>query len=169
MAELNEAQVTHYSPQAELDAQTARAARYRNRALALVRQVQRVRRRVNLAWVAGNGAGRALADIDAVGGMEKLAQMIDEALTNEQLELQESLVATAARADRLAAENAALTAALEAIRAEPFGCPFCDSGKLRNPAKRHTEDCGFLKLEAALAAGPRDGRVSAGGVSEKGN
>ncbi len=36
--------------------------------------------------------------------------------------------------------------ALEAIFAEPYGCRFCDSGKLRtpnNPAKFHDDNCGF--------------------------
>lgn len=39
--------------------------------------------------------------------------------------------------------------ALQAILNEPFGCPFCDSGKLRNPNKDHTSTCGFkLAVEA---------------------
>lgn len=42
----------------------------------------------------------------------------------------------------------AAIAACAAVVDEPHGCVFCDSGKLRNPAKPHEEDCGF-----ALAAG----------------
>jgi hypothetical protein len=37
----------------------------------------------------------------------------------------------------------ALDGALEEILAEPYGCVFCDSGKLRNPTKGHTTECGF--------------------------
>jgi hypothetical protein len=44
-------------------------------------------------------------------------------------------------------------AALRAIVAEPFGCVFCDSGKLRNPAKPHEDDCGFA-MAAALVSEP---------------
>ncbi len=45
---------------------------------------------------------------------------------------------------------------LRAILAEPYGCPFCDSGKLRtegNPAKDHDPTCGFAMARAALAEG----------------
>lgn len=41
-------------------------------------------------------------------------------------------------------------AALRAIIADPYGCPFCDSGKLRNPAKGHDSDCGFALADAVL-------------------
>jgi hypothetical protein len=47
-----------------------------------------------------------------------------------------------------------LVSALHAILNEPFGCRFCDSGKLRtpdNPEKTHDDDCGFLLARAALA------------------
>lgn len=37
--------------------------------------------------------------------------------------------------------------ALEAILKEPFGCGFCDSGKLRNPKKEHNDDCGFYMAQ----------------------
>lgn len=43
-----------------------------------------------------------------------------------------------------------IEAAGRRILAEPFGCPFCDSGKLRNPAKNHLEDCGFAMMTKAL-------------------
>lgn len=33
--------------------------------------------------------------------------------------------------------------AVRAIMAEPHGCVFCDSGKLRNPKKQHDPMCGF--------------------------
>jgi hypothetical protein len=42
--------------------------------------------------------------------------------------------------------------ALRLILAEPFGCPFCDSGTLRNPTKTHTETCGFERARTLLAA-----------------
>lgn len=39
--------------------------------------------------------------------------------------------------------------ALDAILASPHGCVFCDSGKLRNPAKGHDPKCGFYLAERA--------------------
>lgn len=43
--------------------------------------------------------------------------------------------------------------ALEAILADPYGCPFCDSGKLRG-TKPHDANCGFKMAQDALAATP---------------
>lgn len=46
-----------------------------------------------------------------------------------------------------------IEAAGRRILAEPFGCPFCDSGKLRkpdDPAKNHLPDCGFAMMARAL-------------------
>lgn len=40
--------------------------------------------------------------------------------------------------------------ALRAILAEPYGCPMCDSGKLRNAAKKHWPNCGYALANAAL-------------------
>ena len=45
----------------------------------------------------------------------------------------------------------ALVAALQELLLEPHGCPFCDSGTLRNPAKGHTHECGFEMARKALA------------------
>ena len=45
--------------------------------------------------------------------------------------------------------------ALRAIMRDPYGCPFCDEGKLRKPnipGKEHEEDCGYYLAERALAA-----------------
>lgn len=44
----------------------------------------------------------------------------------------------------------ALVEASKRVLAEPYGCRFCDSGKLRNPTKGHDDDCGFLMLRGAL-------------------
>ncbi len=47
-----------------------------------------------------------------------------------------------------------LKAALRALLANPYGCPFCDSGKLRTegvPEKDHNDDCGYVLARAALA------------------
>jgi hypothetical protein len=41
--------------------------------------------------------------------------------------------------------------ALNAILKEPYGCPFCDSGELRNPDKPHDADCGYAKAAKALS------------------
>ncbi len=56
---------------------------------------------------------------------------------------------------RIAQHAAALERALAAIISEPFGCAFCDSGKLRNPSKPHDEECGFAL--AALTPPPAHG------------
>lgn len=40
--------------------------------------------------------------------------------------------------------------ALRLILTEPYGCPQCDSGKLRDPEKQHWEECGFAKAKQAL-------------------
>lgn len=41
--------------------------------------------------------------------------------------------------------------ALQLILSEPHGCPMCDSGKLRNSANPHFDDCGFARARAAIA------------------
>lgn len=64
-----------------------------------------------------------------------------------------------AELDRLAdekeaaeAREAKLREALEAIVKRPDGCPWCDSGVLRNPEKGHGPDCGFAKAGALAAS-----------------
>lgn len=52
--------------------------------------------------------------------------------------------------DQLSTRNAELEKALRAILAEPHGCVFCDSGKLRNPVKHHAIGCGFWLASCAL-------------------
>lgn len=54
--------------------------------------------------------------------------------------------------------NAALIAAapdllnaLKLILADPHGCRFCDSGKLRNPSKEHDNDCGYFAAERVFS------------------
>lgn len=42
-------------------------------------------------------------------------------------------------------------AALRGLLAEPYGCGFCDSGKLRNPEKGHTSDCPYLIANRLLS------------------
>jgi len=46
--------------------------------------------------------------------------------------------------------------ALKAIMAEPHGCVFCDSGKLRNPNKDHDPACGYALALDALGEAKRD-------------
>lgn len=46
-------------------------------------------------------------------------------------------------------------AALRAILKEPYGCVFCDSGKLRNPAKPHDPECGFAMAADAFSSQKR--------------
>lgn len=55
------------------------------------------------------------------------------------------------RAEAAEAQLAEAQEAVEAILKEPYGCPFCDSGKLRSPDKDHLPNCGFL-LAAKFAA-----------------
>lgn len=43
-----------------------------------------------------------------------------------------------------------LLAALHALLANPHGCPMCDSGTLRNPAKSHWDNCPYLAAHQAL-------------------
>ena len=35
---------------------------------------------------------------------------------------------------------------------EPYGCVFCDSGKLRNFEKPHENDCGFCLAQTVMSA-----------------
>ncbi len=54
---------------------------------------------------------------------------------------------------RLIAAAPELFAAVQRIVASPFGCRFCDSGKLRtenDPAKYHAADCGFMLARNAM-------------------
>lgn len=40
---------------------------------------------------------------------------------------------------------------IKRLLAEPYGCPMCDSGKLRNPEKQHWDDCPYLLAEKAIS------------------
>jgi len=54
----------------------------------------------------------------------------------------------------LRAERDTLAAIVRAIARDPHGCPFCDSGKLRqpyDPSKGHDANCGYLLMDAARA------------------
>ena len=44
----------------------------------------------------------------------------------------------------------ALADALQGLLDEPYGCPMCDSGRLRNPAKEHWDDCPYAIAVALL-------------------
>lgn len=39
---------------------------------------------------------------------------------------------------------------VKAMIAEPYGCAFCDSGKLRNPEKDHDANCAWKLAKEAL-------------------
>jgi len=67
--------------------------------------------------------------------------------TLDKLYLEWSLF-TGARTQR----EIAMRDTLAAIVAEPHGCVFCDSGKLRNPQKGHTPECGFERANLLLNA-----------------
>lgn len=34
----------------------------------------------------------------------------------------------------------------------PYGCPYCDSGELRNPCKEHDDRCGFQKAKDLIGS-----------------
>jgi hypothetical protein len=51
---------------------------------------------------------------------------------------------------------------LRGLLAEPYGCSFCDSGKLRNPTKGHLSDCPYERAAVALAD-PERTRATGGG------
>jgi hypothetical protein len=64
---------------------------------------------------------------------------------------------------RLIAAAPDIGAALERLLSEPYGCGFCDSGKLRKRVDGgepfHADDCGYPMASAALVkAGLREGR-----------
>lgn len=46
-----------------------------------------------------------------------------------------------------------LTKALKGIVDNPYGCPMCDNGKLRNPEKEHWDDCPYKLANECLKAG----------------
>lgn len=52
----------------------------------------------------------------------------------------------------LTTERDTLKQRLEAVLANPDGCPMCDGGRLRNANKEHWDDCPFLLARAALAS-----------------
>lgn len=52
--------------------------------------------------------------------------------------------------DQLSAKRSELERAVLAILREPYGCAFCDSGKLRNPEKQHDAKCGFWMAACAV-------------------
>ena len=65
-----------------------------------------------------------------------------------------SLVKAQISLGRVIGDNMLRGRALRRLLREPYGCPFCDSGKLRrpnNPEKGHDEDCGFAMATQALA------------------
>jgi hypothetical protein len=46
--------------------------------------------------------------------------------------------------------HAAVYVVLRKLLAEPYGCPFCDCGVLRNPLKDHIDDCPYAMAHAVL-------------------
>ena len=50
--------------------------------------------------------------------------------------------------------NREMKAALQAILADPYGCPFCDSGQLRNPERGHRPECGYRMAKRVMGETP---------------
>ena len=61
----------------------------------------------------------------------------------------------------LMTENDRLRAALQSLLDEPYGCPLCDCGRPRNPAKGHTDDCPYEIARAALDGSSQNAPVTA--------
>lgn len=74
----------------------------------------------------------------------KLAVTIDASVVKKELDDAARMIV------KLQAHATELRIALQTILAEPYGCPACDSGKLRGP-KPHWDDCGYAKAQTALA------------------
>jgi hypothetical protein len=58
--------------------------------------------------------------------------------------------------DQLRAELEAAKAAIRAVFENPYGCPFCDCGKLRkpdDPRKGHDDDCPYALLRQVIEKG----------------
>ena len=51
----------------------------------------------------------------------------------------------------------ALADALQGLLDEPYGCPLCDCGRPRNPAKGHMDYCPYEIARAVLAESAREG------------
>jgi hypothetical protein len=49
-----------------------------------------------------------------------------------------------------AARLAELWQVLEVLDANPYGCPMCDSGRLRDSTKQHWPECGHARMRALL-------------------
>lgn len=58
---------------------------------------------------------------------------------------------TALRIVRAVNTHDDLVGALNAVLADPGGCPTCDSGRLRPGAMAHWPECGFLRAGTILA------------------
>lgn len=59
--------------------------------------------------------------------------------------------------------------ALRCLLEEPYGCPFCDSGKLRRPQGTHDDDCGFAIARAYLAGAEESTKELARPTARVGN
>lgn len=104
---------------------------------------------------------RAFDALEVLGVPKERARSVSNGIEVLAARFRKSDRAQSARIAALEAELAAeraradvLLAALNAIMIEPYGCRFCDSGKLRkpgDPAKDHDDDCGFLLARAAIA------------------
>lgn len=55
------------------------------------------------------------------------------------------------RHDRMIGYLNAAEHALRLILADPHGCAYCDSGKLRNPAKEHDPVCGYFVADQVMS------------------
>lgn len=101
-------------------------------------------------WFAGNIVGHIMAIHAFTGAKEIVPSVVAE----QAYEVADALVELNPL-DNVRAEAPHLLRALALILAEPYGCAFCDSGKLRNPERGHADDCGFGVARAAVARAQR--------------
>lgn len=78
------------------------------------------------------------------------AQARTEALQAENAALKRWLGLAVATLRQERATSHALASALRGLLADPYGCPMCDSGRLRNPEKAHWPECPYAIARAVL-------------------
>lgn len=91
------------------------------------------------------------ARLAAVEGERDAAQRVCESAKLEHRKVSGMWMAERQRAIAAEQQRDTARAVLAAIKRDPHGCPFCDSGVLRGP-KPHDPACGFALLNAALSA-----------------
>lgn len=109
------------------------------------------------ATVAEEGYKELSADLTAARGeIARLEQEVGKWMAHTERADVEGM-GHCERADKHKAEIARLREAVEGLLADPYGCPFCDSGVLRRPLneKDHATDCPYAVARIVLASGAK--------------